>query len=105
MDRKSTPRLVMADDHRLMSEACAKVLEREFNVIGILTDGRALVQAALQHKPDGAIIDISMPLLNGLDAAEQIKRKLPSIKIVFLTVNPDPAVAAEAFRRGASGYV
>jgi DNA-binding NarL/FixJ family response regulator len=105
MDRKSNPRLLIADDHKLMAEACAQILQTEFDVLRVVTDGRALVQAALELRPDGAIIDISMPLLNGLDAAEQIKRKLPSIKLVFLTVNSDPGVAAEAFRRGASGYV
>jgi DNA-binding NarL/FixJ family response regulator len=105
MFRKSVPRLLIADDHRLMAEACAKMLQGEFNVVGIVTDGRALVQTALELKPDGAIIDVSMPLLNGLDAAEQIKRKLPAIKLMFLTVNSDPDVVAEAFRRGASGYI
>lgn len=104
MDHKA-PRILIADDYRLMAEACMKLLQPEFDVVAVLTDGRALVQAALELKPDGAIIDVSMPLLNGLDAAEQIKRKLPSIKILFLTVNSDPGLAAEAFRRGASGYV
>ena len=104
MDRKSS-RLLIADDHRLMAEACAKMLQPEFEVIGIVTDGRALVQAALDAKPNGLIIDVSLPHLNGLDAAEQIRRKLPFIKLVFLTMNSDPDLAAEAFRRGASGYI
>jgi DNA-binding NarL/FixJ family response regulator len=81
------------------------MLHGEFEVVGIATDGRTLVQTALELKPDGAIIDISLPLLNGLDAAEQIKRKLPNIKLIFLTVNSDPDVVAETFRRGASGYI
>lgn len=104
MDRKS-PRLLIADDHRLLAEGCAKMLQSEFEVVGIVTDGRALVQAALDTKPCGLILDVSLPHLNGLDAAEQIKRKLPFTKLVFLTTNGDPDLAAEAFRRGASGYI
>jgi DNA-binding NarL/FixJ family response regulator len=104
MDRK-LPRILIADDHRLMAEACAKILQPEFEVVAIITDGRALVQAALDSKPDALIIDASMPHLNGLNAAEHIKRKLPFTKLVFLTMNKDPDLAAEAFRRGASGYV
>jgi len=88
-----------------MAEACAKVLQPEFEVVGVVTDGRALVQAATELKPDVAVIDISMPQLNGLSAAEQIKSKLPLLKLVFLTMNPDVEVAADAFRRGASAYV
>jgi DNA-binding NarL/FixJ family response regulator len=105
MDRKVSPRLLIADDHRLMAEACEKMLQPEFNVVGVVTDGRALVHAALELKPDAAIVDVSIPHLNGLDAGEQIKRKLPLLKLVFLSMNADPAVAAEAFRRGASAYI
>lgn len=105
MDHKSAARLLIADDYRLVAEACKEMLQPEFDIVGIVTDGRSLVQAALELKPDAAIMDVSMPHLNGLDAAEQIKRKLPSVKIVFLTVNADPGIAAEAFQRGASGYV
>jgi len=105
MDRRPAGRLLIADDHRLLAEACKKMLEPEFEVVGIVTDGRALVKAAIELKPDAAIIDVSIPLLNGLDAGEQVKRKLPSVKLVFLTMNSDPSIAAEAFQRGASGYV
>ena len=77
MDRKSAARLLIADDYRLVAEACKEMLQPEFDIVGIVTDGRALVQAALELKPDVAIMDVSMPHLNGLDAAEQIKRKLP----------------------------
>lgn len=104
MDRKSA-RLLIADDHRLMAEGCAKMLQSEFEVVGIVTDGRALVQAALDSKPSGLIVDVSLPHLNGLDAAAQIKRKLPFTKLVFLTTKSDPDLAAQAFRRGASGYI
>ena len=105
MDRKTRSRLLIADDYRLMAEACARMLEPEFEVAGIVTDGRSLVQAALELKPQAVIVDISMPQLNGLDAAAQIRRKLPFTKFIFLTMNTDPDLAAEAFRRGASGYV
>ena len=98
-------RVLIADDHRLVAEACAKMLQPEFDVVGVVSDGQALVQAVMELKPDVAIVDISMPRLNGLSAAEQIKGKLPRLKLVFLTMNPDVEIAAEAFRQGASGYV
>ncbi len=81
------------------------MLEAEFEVVGVHTDGRSLVQAALSLKPDIVLLDIGMPQLNGLDAGEQIKAKLPKVKLVFLTMNVAPEVVAEAFRRGASAYV
>ncbi len=102
---KPIARLLIADDHKLLADACKNMLEPEFQVIGIETDGRALVQAAFTLKPDVVIADISMPLLNGLDAGEQIKKKLRAVKLIFLTMNNSAEVAAEAFRRGASGYV
>jgi len=106
MNQKHGARILIADDHRLLAEACKKILEPEFEVVGVVTDGRALVKAALELRPDAAIIDVGLPCLNGLDAAEQIRRKkLTSMKLVFLTMNSDPEVAAEAFRRGASGYI
>jgi len=105
MNAKGKVRLLIADDHRLVAEAFAKMLQEEFQVVGVVTDGRSLVRAALELKPNVVIVDVSMSQLNGLDAAEQIKRKLPSIKVIFLTMNTDPVFAAEAFRRGASGYV
>lgn len=105
MNRKSAGRILLADDHRLLAEACQKMLEPEFEIVAVVTDGGALVRAAVDHKPDLAIIDISLPHLNGLDASLQIKQKVPSTKFLFLTMNTDPALAAEAFRRGASGYV
>ena len=98
-------RLVIADSHKLVAEACKHLLQPEFDVVGIATDGRSLVQMALDLKPDGVVLEVSMSLLNGLDAAEQIKRKLPSLKLMFLTATLDVDAVAEAFRRGASGYV
>jgi DNA-binding NarL/FixJ family response regulator len=105
MVRKPAARILMADDHKLVAEACKSLLEPEFEVVGIVTDGRSMVQAASTLKPDVIVVDISMQHLNGLDAGEQVKRALPSAKLVFLTMNQSTEVAAEAFRRGASGYV
>ena len=105
MERKSGARLLIADDHKLLAEACKSLLEPEFQVIGVVTDGRTLVKVATTLNPDVIILDIGMPHLNGLDAAEQIKHKMPAVKLVFLTMNMAADVAAEAFRRGASAYV
>lgn len=98
-------RLVIADQQRLFAEACKQVLEPEFEVVAIVADGRSLVQVAGGQKADAVILDVNLPQLNGLDAAEQAIRKLPSLKVMFTTANADPEVAAEAFRRGASAYV
>ena len=97
--------VLIADDHTLVADLCKKLLETEFDVVGTVSDGRALVRTAIDLKPDVIVLDIAMPILNGLDAGEQIKEKLPAVKLVYLTMNPDPEVAAEAFRRGASGYL
>jgi DNA-binding NarL/FixJ family response regulator len=105
MERKPLARLLIADDHRLVAEACKALLEPEFEVVGIVTDGRSLVKSTLSLKPDVILLDISMPHLNGLDAAEQIKHSQPAVKLVFLTMNAAADVAADAFQRGASAYV
>ena len=99
------PRILIADDHTLVAELCKKLLETEFDVVGMVTDGRALVRAAGELKPDVIVVDIAMPVLNGLDAGRQIKAMSPAVKLVYLTMNPDAEVAAEAFERGASGYL
>jgi len=98
-------RLLIADDHTLLAEACKNLLEPEFDVVGIVDNGRALLQLASELKPEIIVLDIAMPQLNGLDAGRQIKHLLPATKLVFLTMNMSPEVAAEAFRRGASAYV
>ncbi len=98
-------RILIADDHTLVADLCRKLLEMEFHVVGSVSDGRALVQSAIDLRPDVIVVDIAMPILNGLDAGQQVKEILPGVKLVFLTMNPDPEVAAEAFRRGASGYL
>jgi DNA-binding NarL/FixJ family response regulator len=105
MERRPAARILIADDHKLLAEACKSVLEPEFEVVGIVTDGRSMLKAAMSLKPDVVLLDISMPHLNGLDAGEQIKHKMPAIKLVFMTMNLSAEVAAEAFRRGASAYV
>ena len=105
MNRHHGARLLLADDHTLVAEACKGLLEPEFQVLGIVNDGRALLRAALESRPDAIVVDVGMPLLNGLDAGEQIKRHLPAVKLVYLTMEAAPELAAEAFRRGASGYV
>ncbi len=103
--RRNLPRILIADDHTLVAEACKKLLESEYDVVGTVGDGRALVRAALELKPHLIIIDVAMPLLNGLDAGQQVKEFLPAVKLVYLTMNHDADLAAEAFRRGASGYL
>ena len=105
MEHKPAARLLIADDHRLVAEACKNLLEPEFEVVGVVGDGRSLVKAALALKPDIIILDIAMPRLNGLDAGSQIKERWPGAKLVFITMNSTAEMAAEAFRRGASGYV
>jgi len=99
------PRVLLADDHRLLREAFVKLLEPECDVVGAVTDGRALLEAAPRLRPDVVVLDIAMPLLNGLDAARQLKRSMPSVKVIFLTVNEDPDLAAEAFRAGGSAFL
>jgi DNA-binding NarL/FixJ family response regulator len=105
MENRHRARILIADDHKLVAEACKGLLEPEFEVVAMVTDGRALLQAAAELRPDVVILDISMPQLNGLDAGEQIKQKHRSTKLIYLTMALGPDVAAEAFRRGASGYV
>ena len=98
-------RILLADDHTLVAEACKTLLEPEFEVVGICSDGRALVKAAAELRPDVIVSDMAMQLLNGLDAGGQAKEANPGVQIVYLTMIPDPDLAAEAFRRGASGYL
>ena len=101
----SRPRVLLADDHTLLLGAFEKLLSDECDVVGQVSDGRALVAAAEELKPDIVVLDISMPLLNGLEAGRQIKRTMPATKLVFVTMNEDTDLAADAFRAGASGYL
>jgi DNA-binding NarL/FixJ family response regulator len=88
-----------------LAELCKRLLDAEFNVIGIVTDGRAMVREAVRQKPDFILVDVGMPILNGLDAGQQVKKVLPSVKLLYLSMKSDPEIVAEAFRRGGSGYL
>jgi DNA-binding NarL/FixJ family response regulator len=105
MEHRHRARLLVADDHTLLAEACKSFLEPEFEVVGIADNGRTLLRLVTELRPEVVVLDIAMPKLNGLDAGDQIRHLSPSTKLVFLTMNLSPEVAAEAFRRGASGYV
>ena len=98
-------RVLLADDHTLLLEAFKRLLEPEFEVVGAVADGRAALEAAQNLKPDVVVLDIAMPLLNGLDAARQFRASSPATKLIFLTMNPDPDMALEALRLGAAGYL
>lgn len=99
------PRVLLADDHKLLLEAFQRLLEPEFEVVGTVTDGRALLTMAPALQPDVIVVDISMPRLNGLEAGRRLKQLLPGVKLVFLTMNQEVALAAEAFHLGASAFV
>jgi DNA-binding NarL/FixJ family response regulator len=99
------PRILLADDHTLVAEAFQRLLEPECEVVGTVADGRALLRAAPLLQPDIVLVDLNMPLLNGLDASEQLKNALPKIKIIVLTMNEDPEIAAETMGKWASGYL
>lgn len=99
------PRVLLADDHALVLEGFKKLLEGRYQVVGLVEDGRALLDTAVQLSPDVILVDISMPLLNGIDATRQLKRLLPNVKIVVVTMHADSAYLNEAFKAGASGYL
>ena len=99
------PRVLLADDHALLLGAFEKLLAEDCDIVGQVSDGRALVAAAEELKPDIIVLDITMPLLNGIEAARQIKHKVPRVKLVFVTMNEDTGLAADAFRAGASAYL
>lgn len=101
----SRPRILMADDHLLLLEAFTALLEPDFDVVGRVTDGRRLLDEFARLQPDVVLLDIAMPLLNGLDAGRQLKAQRRSVKLIYLTMNPDPQLAGAALRLGASGYV
>jgi DNA-binding NarL/FixJ family response regulator len=99
------PRVVIADDHTLVAEACKELLEPEFEIVAIVNNGQALIDSVCRLNPDVALVDIYMPKLNGLDACEHIKSINQPVRIVILTMIVDRAMAAEAFRRGAFGFL
>jgi DNA-binding NarL/FixJ family response regulator len=98
-------RILLADDHTMIRAAFQKLLEPQYEVVGSVGDGLALLKAAADLKPDLVLLDVGMPLLNGLDAARALRKSTPGIKLIFLTMNPDPDVASEAFKIGAAGYL
>jgi len=98
-------RIVLADDHVLVLDAIKRMLEPEFEVLGTFVDGRALLAAAPELNPDMIVLDIHMPLMNGLCAGQRLKELMPRVKLIYLTMSLDQDLAAEAFRMGASGYV
>jgi DNA-binding NarL/FixJ family response regulator len=105
LSETSRTRILIADDHALIAEAFKRLLATDFDVIATVHDGRSLIQAANDLRPDVILADIGMPFLNGLHAAERIRRVLPEVKLIYVTINQDPNIVAEAFRLGASGYL
>jgi len=101
----SKPRVIIADDHTMLVEALEKLISPECEVVAKVADGRALLQAVADLHPDVVVLDLSMPLLNGLDAARQIKQTHPAVRLVFVTMNEDPELAAQAFRMGGAAYL
>ena len=99
------PRIVLVDDHRILLDAIKSLVEPEFEVVGTFEDGQTLLDQAPELRPDVIVLDIGMPMMNGLSAGEQIKKLLPKTKLSYLTMNHDVDTAAEAFRLGASGYI
>ena len=99
------PRILLADDHTLVVEGFRKILEPEFEIAGVVSDGRALLTVALQQKPDVIVLDIGMPLVSGVDAGRELKRLIPRTKLIVLTMNEDADIAREALRRWASAYL
>lgn len=98
-------RVILADDHTLVLEAFRILLAAEVDVVATAVDGHELIRAVKKHKPDVVVTDISMPVLNGVDACSKLLRILPDLKIIFLTVNDDPDLVAEVIRNGAKGYL
>jgi DNA-binding NarL/FixJ family response regulator len=99
------PRAILADDHTLVAEALHGLVAAQFDVVATVADGHALLVSALALKPDVIVVDVAMPLLNGLEACRQLKQKMPAVRLVFLTMNEDPELAVEAMKSGGSGYV
>lgn len=98
-------RIILADDHNLLVDAFRALLQPQFEVVATFANGHQLVQGAPPLEPDVIVLDIGMPIMNGLIAGQQLKQILPKVKLIYLTMNQDPDLAAEAFRLGASGYL
>lgn len=102
---KKRPRVLLADDHRIFLEGLRGLLEPEFEIVGTVEDGRALIEEVKRQHPELIVADISMPLLNGIEATGRIKKIDPNMKVILLTMHPDVTYAARGFEAGASGYV
>jgi DNA-binding NarL/FixJ family response regulator len=102
---KPNTRIVIVDDHTLFAEACRTLLESQYDVVGTYSDPRVFLLDFLQVKADVAIVDVSMPRMNGLDTTREILRMNPDVRVIIVTMSEDPDIAAEAFRAGASGYL
>ena len=98
-------RIILADDHNLLVDTFKAFLQPHFDVVGTFADGHRLVEDAPALAPDVIVLDVGMPIMNGLIAGQRLKQILPRVKLIYLTMNQDPDVAAEAFRLGASGYL
>ncbi len=105
MSTTPPPRVLLADDHTLVLEGFRRIVEQRCEVVGAVEDGRALLEAAVRLRPDLILLDISMPLLNGVDAGRQLKKLLTDTKLIFVTMHADPAYVSEAFKAGASAYL
>jgi DNA-binding NarL/FixJ family response regulator len=99
------PRVVLADDHAMVRDALKMVIEQEFEVVGTFDDGVTLVEGAPALNPNIIVLDIGMPNMNGLNAGRRLKQLIPTVKLIYLTMNQDPDIAGEAFRLGASAYL
>ncbi|MEQ1792745.1 MAG: response regulator transcription factor [Nitrospira sp.] len=99
------PTVILADDHTLVLEGFRRLLETHCELLATVGDGQALLKAVAQHRPDIVILDISMPVMNGIEAARALHAQFPSTKLVFVTMHADPAYIRAAFQAGASGYI
>jgi DNA-binding NarL/FixJ family response regulator len=99
------PTIILADDHTLVLEGFRRLLETQCELLATVGDGHALLQAVAQHRPEIVILDISMPVMNGIEAARALTSQFPSIKLVFVTMHADPAYVRAAFQAGAAGYI
>ena len=102
---ETRPQILIADDHVIFTDGLRLLLEKHYNVVGSVADGRALTTEALRLKPDVIVADIGMPLLNGLDAAKRVRKQLPRVKLVFLTMQDNPNLAAAALELGSAAFV
>src|SRR4051794_12435403 len=99
------PQVLIADDHIVFNDGLRLLLEKHYTVVGSVTDGLALITESVRLKPDVIVVDVGMPLLNGLDAAQRVRQKLPQVKVVFLTMADDPNLAAVALELGSAAFV